>query len=73
MAAEEVTDVEASALRRLLGRGLVRAGIVTYVFSGLTLVANLVSGVVVAMNFLFLKRGGPGSPRRSRGGGRAGA
>jgi O-antigen/teichoic acid export membrane protein len=48
MAAEEVTDVEASALRRLLGRGLVRAGIVTYVFSGLTLVANLVSGVVVA-------------------------
>ena len=36
------------ALKRLLSRGLVRAGIVTYVFSGLTLVANLVSGVVSA-------------------------
>ncbi len=35
-------------LRRLLGRGLVRAGIVTYVFSGLTLVAYLVSGIVSA-------------------------
>jgi O-antigen/teichoic acid export membrane protein len=35
-------------LRRLLSRGLVRAGIVTYVFSGLTLVAYLVSGVVSA-------------------------
>ena len=33
---------------RLLPRGLVRAGIVTYVFSALTLVANLVSGVVSA-------------------------
>jgi O-antigen/teichoic acid export membrane protein len=35
-------------LRRLLARGLVRAGIVTYVFSALTLVANLVTGVVSA-------------------------
>lgn len=35
-------------LKRLLGRGLVRAGIVTYVFAGLTLVANLVSGVATA-------------------------
>jgi O-antigen/teichoic acid export membrane protein len=35
-------------LRRLLARGLVRAGIVTYVFSGLTLVANLVTGIVSA-------------------------
>jgi O-antigen/teichoic acid export membrane protein len=38
----------AGALRRLLSRGLVRAGIVTYVFSGLTLVANLVTGIVTA-------------------------
>jgi O-antigen/teichoic acid export membrane protein len=38
----------ARALRRLLSRGLVRAGIVTYLFSGLTLVANLVTGVVTA-------------------------
>ena len=37
-----------SALRRLLSRGLVRAGLVTYLFSALTLVANLVSGVVFA-------------------------
>jgi O-antigen/teichoic acid export membrane protein len=36
------------AIRRLLSRGLVRAGIVTYLFSGLTLVANLVTGIVVA-------------------------
>jgi O-antigen/teichoic acid export membrane protein len=35
-------------LRRLLARGLVRAGIVTYVFSALTLLANLVTGVVSA-------------------------
>jgi O-antigen/teichoic acid export membrane protein len=35
-------------LRRLLARGLVRAGIVTYVFSALTLLANLVTGVVTA-------------------------
>jgi O-antigen/teichoic acid export membrane protein len=38
----------AGALRRLLARGLVRAGIVTYLFSGLTLAANLVSGIVSA-------------------------
>jgi O-antigen/teichoic acid export membrane protein len=38
----------AGPLRRLLSRGLVRAGIVTYVFSGLTLVANLVTGIVTA-------------------------
>src|SRR4029450_12175153 len=35
-------------LWRLLARGLVRAGIVTYVFSALALVANLVTGVVTA-------------------------
>jgi len=35
-------------LRRLLARGLVRAGIVTYAFSALTLLANLVTGVVSA-------------------------
>jgi O-antigen/teichoic acid export membrane protein len=37
-----------SALRRLLARRLVRAGVVTYLFSGFTLVANLVTGIVVA-------------------------
>jgi O-antigen/teichoic acid export membrane protein len=37
-----------SSLRRLLSRDLVRAGAVTYVFSGLTLVANLITGIVVA-------------------------
>jgi O-antigen/teichoic acid export membrane protein len=37
-----------SAVRRLLSRRLVRAGVVTYIFSALTLVANLVTGVVVA-------------------------
>ena len=37
-----------SALRRLLSRRLVRAGVVTYIFSALTLVANLVTGIVVA-------------------------
>ena len=35
-------------VRRLLGRGLVRAGLITYVFAALTLVANLVSGIVSA-------------------------
>jgi O-antigen/teichoic acid export membrane protein len=35
-------------LRSLLSRGLIRAGIVTYAFSGLTLVANLVTGIVTA-------------------------
>jgi O-antigen/teichoic acid export membrane protein len=35
-------------VRRLLGRGLVRAGLITYVFASLTLVANLVSGIVTA-------------------------
>jgi O-antigen/teichoic acid export membrane protein len=44
MAAAEPTG----ALRRLASRGLVRAGIVTYLFSALTLAANLVSGVIVA-------------------------
>ena len=61
MPADEVGDPAADAARvpaedelpsglrqRLLSRGLVRAGITTYVFSGLTLIANLVSGVVVA-------------------------
>lgn len=36
------------AVQRVLSRGLVRAGIVTYVFSGATLVANLVTGVITA-------------------------
>src|SRR5215210_5505265 len=40
--------VSATTVRRLLSRGLVRAGLVTYLFSGLTLVANLVSGIVTA-------------------------
>ena len=37
-----------SSLRALMGRSLVRAGVVTYVFAALTLVANLVSGIVSA-------------------------
>jgi O-antigen/teichoic acid export membrane protein len=37
-----------STLRRLLSRGFVRAGIVTYAFSALTLGANLVTGIVSA-------------------------
>jgi O-antigen/teichoic acid export membrane protein len=40
--------VPQSPLRRLLSRGLVRAGIVTYLLSGLTLVCNLVAGIVTA-------------------------
>jgi O-antigen/teichoic acid export membrane protein len=36
------------ALRRLASRDLFRAGVVTYMFSGLSLVANLVSGIIVA-------------------------
>jgi hypothetical protein len=40
--------VRPGRLRRLLSRDLVRAGLVTYLFSGLTLIANLVSGVVSA-------------------------
>jgi len=35
-------------VRALLRRGLVRAGVVTYAFSALTLVANLTSGVISA-------------------------
>jgi O-antigen/teichoic acid export membrane protein len=37
-----------AALRRLASRSLVRAGLVTYLFSSLSLVANLVTGVIVA-------------------------
>jgi O-antigen/teichoic acid export membrane protein len=37
-----------SAVRRLMSRTLVRAGIVTYAFASLTLAANLVTGIVVA-------------------------
>jgi O-antigen/teichoic acid export membrane protein len=62
MPADDVTDVQprvpspasteaepaGGTLRRVLSRGLVRAGIVTYLFSALTLVANLVSGIVSA-------------------------
>jgi O-antigen/teichoic acid export membrane protein len=36
------------AFKRLLSRALVRAGIVTYLFSGLTLVANLATGIISA-------------------------
>ena len=36
------------AVQRVLSRGLVRAGIVTYLFSGATLVANLATGVISA-------------------------
>jgi O-antigen/teichoic acid export membrane protein len=39
---------DVSLVRRLLDREFVRAGVVTYVFSGLTLVTNLVSGIVIA-------------------------
>jgi O-antigen/teichoic acid export membrane protein len=35
-------------IRRLLARGLVRAGLITYAFAAVTLVANLVSGIVTA-------------------------
>jgi O-antigen/teichoic acid export membrane protein len=59
MPADDVTDVppgvgtedvvlRRDVLGRLLSRGLVRAGIVTYLFSGLTLVANLIQGIVIA-------------------------
>jgi O-antigen/teichoic acid export membrane protein len=50
MSADDVTEAPRGdgALRRLLSRDLVRAGIVTYVLSALTLVANLVTGVVTA-------------------------
>jgi O-antigen/teichoic acid export membrane protein len=63
MPADDVTDAPVRApppeptpgptlppgtVRRLLSRGLVRAGLVTYLFSALTLVANLVSGIVSA-------------------------
>jgi len=48
MPEDAATNRPPGALRRLLGRGLVRAGIVTYVFSALTLVANLVAGIVTA-------------------------
>ncbi len=41
-------SLPAGSLRRFLSRDLVRAGIVTYLFSALTLVANLVSGIVSA-------------------------
>jgi O-antigen/teichoic acid export membrane protein len=40
--------VSEGTLRRLLSRGLVRAGLITYLFSGLTLAANLVTGIVTA-------------------------
>ena len=41
-------EFQVSALRRFLSRRLVRAGVITYVFSSLTLMANLVTGIVVA-------------------------
>lgn len=50
MTAEPAAQGQAPAgpLRRLMARGLVRAGMVTYLFSGVTMVAYLVSGVVSA-------------------------
>jgi O-antigen/teichoic acid export membrane protein len=47
VAADDATPPD-GAMRRLLSRGLVRAGIVTYVFSTLSLIANLVTGIVTA-------------------------
>ena len=46
LAAEEA--LTPGAVQRVLSRGLVRAGILTYLFSGATLVANLVTGVITA-------------------------
>jgi O-antigen/teichoic acid export membrane protein len=43
-----MTSPAADALRRVLSRRLVRAGMVTYLFSGLALMANLVTGIIVA-------------------------
>jgi O-antigen/teichoic acid export membrane protein len=50
MPADDVAEAppEGGGLRQLLSRDLVRAGIVTYVLSGVTLMANLVTGVVTA-------------------------
>jgi O-antigen/teichoic acid export membrane protein len=49
MAVDDLTDEPPpGALRRVLGRDLVRAGMVTYLFSAFTLAANLVAGIVTA-------------------------
>ena len=51
MPAEEApvaTPAGAARTRPAPGRGLVRAGLITYAFSSLTLVSNLVSGIVSA-------------------------
>jgi O-antigen/teichoic acid export membrane protein len=49
MAVDDLTDgPRPGALRRVLGRDLVRAGMVTYLFSAFTLAANLVAGIVTA-------------------------
>jgi O-antigen/teichoic acid export membrane protein len=53
MPPDDVTDVPLGTpspgiVRRLASRRLVRAGLVTYLFAGLTLVANLTTGVVMA-------------------------
>ena len=39
---------DARTLRGLLSRRLVRAGLMTYAFSAVTLVANLVTGIITA-------------------------
>ncbi len=46
--ADELTGDPAGVMRNLASRRLVRAGVTTYVFSALTLLAHLVSGVVTA-------------------------
>jgi O-antigen/teichoic acid export membrane protein len=50
MSADDATEAPLAdgALRRLLSRELVRAGILTYALSALTLMANLVTGIVTA-------------------------
>ena len=42
------TALPSGLARRLAAHGLLRAGLITYVFSSLTLVSNLVTGVVMA-------------------------
>ena len=46
--ADELTGDPSGVMRNLASRRLVRAGVTTYVFSALTLLAHLVSGVVTA-------------------------
>ena len=48
LSADELTGTPSGGMRNLASRRLVRAGVTTYIFSALTLVAHLVSGVVTA-------------------------